>query len=278
MPPIYVSSPRLTISLMLQPLMVRGYLGKQAGIARISGLLARFWVVEPLSTQGSRQIHPSQIGVPKNIKPIKLLHQRLLKHLEYSTAKTSDQRIVIRFSPPAQQIWLELYNAVESELGAGGSMVDIKDCASKIGNIMSRIAALIHYCLGRPGDIDVETALCARALSIKSLNNFKQMFGIRSQEEITQENAVRLNKFLADKVPFLMNGVFSGMAKSLHGEVYFEKSQLENAGPLRTKALLDEALGLLATWGVVAFDTVGRKNVVRFNPLASAQLPWHDGD
>ena len=272
MPPIYVPSPRLTISLMLQPLMIRGYLGKQTGIARISGLLARFWVVEPLTTQGSRQIHPSEIGVPKNTKATELLHQRLLRHLEASTKRTPDQRTVIRFSPQAQQIWLELYNAVESELGAGGSLVDIKDCASKIANIMSRIAALIHYCLGRPGDIDVETALYARALSIKSLNNFKQLFGIRSDEEITQANAVRLNKFLTDKVTILMNCGFSGMAKFWNGEIYFEKSELENGGPLRPKALLDDALAQLAAWGVVALTTLGRKNVVRFSPQASAQL------
>ena len=276
MPPIYAPSPRLTISLMLQPLMLRGYLGKQTGIARISGLLARFWVVEPLSTQGSRQIHPSQIGILKDTKATKLLHQRLLQHLEASTKITSDQRIVIRFSPQAQQIWLELYNAVESELGAGGRLTDIKDCASKIGNIMSRIAALIHYFLSRPGDIDAETALYARALCIKGLNNFKQIFGIRSQEEIKRTNALRLNKSLAEKVVILMNGDFSGMAKSLHGEIYFEKSDLENAGPLRPKALLDDALAQLATWGVVAFDTLERKNVVRFNPQASAQLPRSD--
>ena len=272
MPPIYVPSPRLTISLMLQPLMIRGYLGKQTGIARISGLLARFWVVEPLSTQGSRQIHPSEIGAPKNTKATELLHQRLLRHLEASTKRIPEQRTVIRFSQQAQQIWLELYNAVESELGAGGRLVDIKDCASKIGNIMSRIAALIHYCLGRPGEIDVETALYARALSIKSLNNFKQLFGIQNHEEITKNNAKRLNKFLNDKVAFSMNGGFSGMAKSLHGEIYFEKSELENRGPLRPKALLDEALDQLAAWGVVVLDTLGRKNVVRFSPQASAQL------
>ena len=136
---------------------------------------------------------------------------------------------------------------------------------------MSRIAALIHYCLGRPGDIDVETALYARALSIKSLNNFKQLFGIRSDEEITQANAVRLNKFLSDKVTILMNCGFSGMAKHLNGEIYFEKSELENGGPLRPKALLDDALAQLAAWGVVALTTLGRKNVVRFSPQASAQ-------
>ncbi|WP_158400456.1 YfjI family protein [Comamonas sp. B-9] len=276
MPPIYVPSPRLTISLMLQPLMIRGYLGKQTGIARISGLLARFWVVEPLSTQGSRQIHPSQMGDPKNTEATKRLHQRLLQYLEASTQRKSDQRTVVRFSPQAQQIWLELYNAVESELGAGGSLVDVKDCASKIANIMSRIAALIHYSLGRPGDIDVKTALYARTLSIKSLNNFKQLFGIRSHEEITQANAMRLNKFLTDKVTILMNGGFLGMAKSLNGEIYFEKSELENGGPLRPKALLDDALAQLAARGVVALTTLGRKNVVRFSPQASAQLPRSD--
>ena len=69
-----------------------------------------------------------------------------------------------------------------------------------------------------------------------------------------------------------MNGGFSGMAKLLHGEIYFEKSELENRGPLRPKALLDEALDQLAAWGVVVLDTLGRKNVVRFSPQASAQL------
>ena len=68
-----------------------------------------------------------------------------------------------------------------------------------------------------------------------------------------------------------MNCGFSGMAKSLNGEIYFEKSELENGGPLRPKALLDDALAQLAAWGVVALTTLGRKNVVRFSPQASAQ-------
>ena len=62
------------------------------------------------------------------------------------------------------------------------------------------------------------------------------------------------------------------MAKFLNGEIYFEKSELENGGPLRPKALLDDALAQLAAWGVVALTTLGRKNVVRFSPQASAQL------
>ena len=74
----------------------------------------------------------------------------------------------------------------------------------------------------------------------------------------------------------LMNGNFSGMAKSLRGDIYFEKSDVENAGPLRPTAALNEALGQLSAMGVVASDTLNRKIVIRFNPFASEQLPRHD--
>src|SRR5690606_7878824 len=97
-----------------------------------------------------------------------------------------------------------------------------------------------------------------------------------SPEENAHANAIRLNTFLANKVTMLMNGNFAGMAKSLQGNIYFEKSVLENAGPLRPTAVLDEALGQLSVMGVVAFDTLNRKKVIRFNPLASEQLPRHD--
>ncbi|WP_353230791.1 YfjI family protein [Pseudomonas qingdaonensis] len=273
---LYVPSPRLTISLMLQPRMLRGYLGKQNGIARISGLLARFWVVEPVSTQGYRLIHPSEIDEVKKYKSIKLFHQRLIKHLENSTKIACEQRKVVRYSTPAKQIWLELFNTVESELAPGGKLADIKDCASKIGNTMSRIAALIHFCLGRPGDIDVETALYARALSLKSLNNFKKIFGVKSEEQTRFENAMRLNEYLNNKVNIMMNGDYFGVAKSYNGIIYFEKSQLENSGPLRPKALLDEALGQLVTRGVVSLDTYQQKKVVCFNRLMAAQLGHQD--
>ena len=273
---LYVPSPRLTISLMLQPLVIRGYLGKHTGIARISGLLSRFVVAEPLTTQGSRYIHPAEIGTLKPYKATKIFHSRLLQLAKYSMQRSPDQRIPMKYSLPAKRIWVDLYNEVESELGPGGDLYDIKDCASKIANNMSRIAALTHYTLGRPGDIDVKTALYARSLSIRRLINFKKIFGIRSPEEKVHANAIRLNTFLANKVTMLMNGNFAGMAKSLQGNIYFEKSVLENAGPLRPTAVLDEALGQLSVMGVVAFDTLNRKKVIRFNPLASEQLPRHD--
>ena len=274
---LYVGSPRLTISLMLQPAIVRGYLGKKTGVARTAGLLARFLVFEPISTQGSRQIHPADVGTRKNDEAINQLHLRIQQLLELSQESLPDQRKVMRFSPAAQQIWLEFYNEVESEIGNGGYLSDIKDCASKIANNLSRISALIHFTSGRPGDIDKESAIWARRRCALYLDHFKKVFGIRSHEETTYTNALRLNTFLSKKADLLMAGRFVTMARWLNGFIYFEKSRLENAGPLRPAALLDDALNQLAIWGVIAFDRLGQKTVVVFNPHVSIQLPNQEG-
>lgn len=271
-PSIYVEDPRLTISLMQQPGVLQRMLGKHNGVARLSGVLARFLVVEPVSMQGSRQIHPAEIGVPKEDSSIKIFYSRLRQLLEISQKNPLGQRKLLRFSPPAQQLWLEFYNSVESELGQGGCFSDIRDCASKIAGNMSRIAALIHFFCGMPGDIDVESTQRARDICVNYLVHFKRLFGVLSHEEVVFANAMRLNSYLYDKSMLQLNhGVF-GVAKSVNGQIYFEKSQLENSGPLRPKALLEDALMQLSFWNVVCHEKFDRKQVVLFNPQASQQV------
>ncbi|THT95454.1 DUF3987 domain-containing protein [Lampropedia puyangensis] len=271
-PSWYVASPRLTISLMMQPGVLRGYLGKHSGVARLSGLLARFLVVEPKSRQGMRQIHPTEVGLPKKDDALKQFHARELELL----SNIPKDRELLSFSPAAQQIWVEFYNNVEDQLGQYGCFSDIRDCASKIANNLSRLAALIHYFCGKPGDIDFESAVCARDHCIKYLLNFKRLFGVLSHEESTRQDAIRLNTFLADKATLGMTQGFWGLAKNLNGQVYFEKSHLEKSGPLRPVAQLDAALELLSFWQVVGFNQLARKKVVLFHPHVSAQIPRYD--
>ncbi len=134
-----IKDARLTLSLMVQPDIFKGYLERKGDTAKGIGFFARCLICQPDSTQGSRKI-TSPVSSSEHLP---VFHHRLLEIVHDSIDRNvENERTCLHFTPDAEQRWIKFYNDVESEMGLWGNLSDFKDYASKVAENMARIAAL----------------------------------------------------------------------------------------------------------------------------------------
>lgn len=263
-----VRDARLTLAIQIQPGILRGYLGKSAGQARLSGFLSRCLVAEPESTQGSRFISLQDIEGAKTSEAIEHFHNRLLVMLYAS--KNKPERIALKFTSAAKQVLLNFFNQVEGELGNGGRLADISDCASKITDNLCRIAALLHYFCEESGDIDVPITQYAANICLSYLANFKQLFGFRNTAQQAMEDAEKLHWYLRSRLVVVsMHSSFNQQA----APTFLLRSEIANKGPLRGGVeQMDAALQILQQSGVIYVQRFNKSQQVYLNHTRSYQI------
>jgi len=146
---------RLSVAIQVQPGPFIRFLEKRGVEARDSGLLARFLVSYPRTTQGSR--------FTTNTGSLGDNYQRYLlamaSHLELvkEKAEVFSGRDIIGFDAKAVELWNQTFNNVESLMQVGGLLYESKDIANRLMDNTSRLAALFHcYSSGIDGSISVE--------------------------------------------------------------------------------------------------------------------------
>lgn len=133
--------PRLTINIMTQWSPLEGFMSRTKDDVLANGFLSRFLVCAPRSNCGYRQSN----GIVCSSERIKEFNERLYKLLSQA-AELDDykQKTVIKFSDGAKRIWLDVYNDVEAKMAPGGIYQYVKGHASKLLEIVARLAALNH--------------------------------------------------------------------------------------------------------------------------------------
>lgn len=246
----HVQSPRLTLSLMIQPGPLLKQLNRHDGQARGIGFLARCLMAYPATTQGTRLTEnriPSWQHIP-------IFQKRLTEILsQYPTCNQS--KVVLEFSPDAQPRWVEEQNNVEQAMGTWGYLTDIKDFASKFSENVARMAALFHYFEGEVGDISLDTTIRAIAVCSWYMNEFKRLFGDSGAMTTHSEDAHQLESYLRTKV-------------ASRGADRISKTQLLQFTPpsLRKSARLEPALASLVDEGKIAVARNGNKTYVYLAP------------
>lgn len=185
--PVQVSGASLTVSLMAQPQVVKDFLSNKGSSARGNGFLARCLICFPTSTQGTRYQQPLSAPPTPKLDAFRERMRELLNCTIDDDGRLTSETQTVSFSWAAQEHYLEFYNSVESQLGFNGYFSDVKDAASKIGENMARIAAILHCFTGQTGPIDIGTANQASAIARWYLVQFKLLFGnnmVMSQEEM----------------------------------------------------------------------------------------------
>ncbi len=113
-----LSNYRLTVLISAQPSTVTQFLKRKGDLAIDSGLMARFLVCEPVSTQGERKRNSYQIELQDAYKNYLNKAQKLL-HKEHSLSSLGKHnRTIIKFSPEARVVWFQLCAEVEEQLSA----------------------------------------------------------------------------------------------------------------------------------------------------------------
>jgi putative DNA primase/helicase len=248
-----LENPRLTLSIAVQPEVIRQFMDKTQGLARSSGFAARFLITFPESTAGSR-FYKEPSAMPRLIA----FRQRIRELLNLPPTSDSTARPSIQLSSEAKALWIERYDAVEKSMGRGGELADMKDAAGKAAEQASRIATCFHV---------LEHDVVAEFLQVSEqhmagaweivewhLAEAKRFFaGMAQPEEI--RNALRLDEWLIAKC-----------RKDKVTEIPFNLILNKGPNPTRKKKVCELALSELVQRGRVRLTDENRRRMTAVNP------------
>lgn len=256
---IIARNPRVTVSFMLQPLVLEELLQQRGRFLRGSGHWARYLIAYPASTQGTRfmyQLDNEWIHLPK-------FHARMRELLGESGCRIDTAiigRTTLEFDDDARACWLDFTNTIESQLAPLGYLHDIKDFASKSMEIAGRIAALLHVFSKQEGKISVDTLNRAVCIVDWHLHEFKRLFSPELAISQEQADAQALEHYLHTRY-------------WSHNYDYVQKNVVLKNGPIRSAARLNAALswliGMERVWIGVGLK---REQYINFNRAYFASL------
>ena len=219
-----ISHRKLTLSLMVQPLILEQLLAKENGICRQSGFLARTLLSFPESKMGQRYYHEPH----SSLLGLELYHQRIKECLENALPldRVGCKSIpTLSFTKAAKQSWVSFFNQIESELLHQWTAV--KDFASKAPENVARLAALFHLFQGKEQSILPESVEQAVKIIHWHLIEARRILINHSQTEQQQKASKLLNWLLQKNISTVT------------------PRYLQQYSPLRDKKELHQALQLL---------------------------------
>lgn len=243
---------RGTMSIMVQPAVLKEYLRRNGELARGSGFWARVLVGSPASTQGFRFVYwynEHWVHLPGFHNRIKAL----LEEYDRRLAEGPIRREVLEFSPEAVARWIDLTNQVEGMLQPFGYLNDIKDFASKAMEMTGRIAALLHFFTKQQGQINAEAFERAFSIIRWHIDEFKRMFGHQPGGTEVQSDAKAL-------VFYLHTHFYQG------GNLTAPRNAVLRNGPIRPAVRFNEVLDYLVACGKVWIGLVGRRRFIYPGP------------
>ena len=134
---LYVPSPCLTVTIMVQPDVIRS-LGKKPGL-RGRGLLARFLYAWPRSIVGYRKLHPDPIS-----DATRILYRGVIENLESLPKETDAERHVILLDDNAKVVFDKWRDGIERQLQPGGDLREIRDWVLKLPGAVLRLTGVLH--------------------------------------------------------------------------------------------------------------------------------------
>jgi hypothetical protein len=253
--PVQVSGAKLTVSLMAQPEVMKNFLLNKGSAARGNGFLARCLICFPTSSQGTRFEQTTFRPLTPQLDAFRERMRDLLCSTIDDEGRLISKPELLNFHWAAQTGCLEFANWIEGQLGFNGFYADIKDAASKIGENMARLAAILHCFTGQTGPIEIGTVNQAAAIASWYLNQFKLLFGNRmtlSQEEMD--------------IQILADWLRCRARQTGINEV--PKSILERYGPnhLRSKPALDPVLFNLEARRWIVISKRNKAHIVQMTP------------
>lgn len=239
---------RITLNLMMQPVLMQQILSQPNSIVRHSGFLPRCLLAQPTSLMGKRFYQEFN----SSLSCFGDYDRRItdcLSQSEYLTKKGCTDLPVLFMSPAAKKAWVSHFNQLEEGLSEDGHWVNLKDFVSKASENVARIAALFHLFDGATGDI------CSRY--------------VESAIEIINWHLQETDRLLSEKTS---NTPF-GDAQKLMNWMISKKSSLtsmrdlQRLSNLRDKSRLNEAIEILFEHQVLRQTTEDKKTYLELNPM-----------
>jgi hypothetical protein len=242
-----IENRRLTLNLMMQPLLLDQMISQATGISRQSGFLARCLLAYPDSSMGTRFYQEP----PEQLEGLNEYEQRITDCLDQSQRLNQTGCInlpILKMNPQAKHLWVGFFNSIEAGLTAQGQWMEIKDFASKAAENAVRLAALFHLFSGKTGDISVEHIEQAITLTHWYLFEAKRLLEPQSTQP-NLEDAKKLLVWLLEQ----------------RSQTTTPRDILQ-FGPLRNKAQRDNALETLIEHQHIRLVKTGNKTQIDINP------------
>ncbi|MBF8178369.1 YfjI family protein [Herminiimonas contaminans] len=232
---LHVKDPRMSISFMIQRLVFKQFLGKRGDELRGSGNWARYLIGDPRTTKGTRFI--STVNPPYvHLSKFQFRMGELLEEYERRIELGKIERDILEFSEDAIRRWIEMSNEIEYMLRPSQYLHDIDDFASKVLEITSRLAGVMHVFSSQEGKISVDTLQRAFDIVGWHIDEFKRLFSPELAVSEVVINAMKVEDYLYRKV-WQAN------------YTYVLQNYAFNFGPIRTKAKFQPALDCLESLG-----------------------------
>lgn len=236
---------RLSAHIMVQFSALDRYMKKSKDDVRGNGFLSRFLVCAPASTCGYRQTN----GFEYSKKAIHKFNQKTHKLLKAALdLEVYTDRQVVVFCAEAKDIWLDIYNDIESKMAPNGPYEQVKDHASKLPENIARLAAVIHY-FDNPLETEISKDSLLTSINLVSYfsSHFMQTFSPQPKYVV---DAINLEHWLCS---YRNSGV-----------KYLRRNYILQYGPngIRKKQDLESALNQLKLDRMVAEIIVGKTKVI----------------
>jgi len=244
---VHLEGRRLTVSLMVQPLVLRELAQRGGGLTRGSGFLARYLVTAPLSTMGARLYQEAPQGMPR----LAAFHRRIRELLDSALPLDDQGRLMLpmlRLSAGAFSVWREYHDEIERELKPLGDYATVCDFAAKSAENAARIAGCIHVFEGAQGAIPHETMQRAAALARWYLGEALRVLDVLDEPQAWAD-ARLLDAWLAAA-----------------GDSPIRDVLRLGPSPLRDKARRNAAMDVLAELGRARIERDGRRETLARNP------------
>ena len=244
---VHLEGRRLTVSLMVQPLVLRELAERSGGLTRGSGFLARYLVAAPMSTMGERLYRESPKGMPR----LATFHTRIRELLDSPLPKDDQGRLsspVLPLSPDAFKAWRKYHDEIERELKPLGEYETVCDFAAKSAENAARIAGCLHVFEGAEGAIAQDTMRRAKVFARWYLREALRALDVLDEPQAWAD-ARLLDAWLAAA-----------------GDSPTRDVLRLGPGPLRDKARRNTAIEVLADLGRARIERDGRRETLVRNP------------
>lgn len=251
-----IRNARLTLALMVQPDVFKGYLQRKGEAAKGIGFFARCLICQPDSTQGSRKISSPVVSS----EHLPVFHQRLMEIVNDNiTLDNKNDRLCLRFSLEAENRWIEFYNKVESDMGFFGSLSNCKDYASKVAENMARVASLLHYFNGNDGDIPLSAIEDAVKITTWYVNEYIHLFSKPNEFTLAISEGDELYWWIKNHC-------------NRHVVPYITKNTILQYGPnkFRNRSKANELLNMLQSQNKILIGKRGKTTLIAIANLKPA--------
>lgn len=239
---------RLTLNLMMQPLLLQTMTNQHQNISRQSGFLPRCLLAYPKSAMGARYYQEP----PLSKSYLDDYERRIVDCLNQSqhlSQKGCHKLPTLLMSIEAKRTWIQFFNAVESGLNYQGQWAGLQDFASKAAENAARLAALFHLFEGKMGDIGSESMEQAIAVIHWHLKETRRLFDTGNQTNELSD-AQTLFEWLKEK----------GLRQTTARDI-------QRLSPLRDIERRDNAIAILIEHQMARLTREGSKMTLELNPL-----------